>query len=228
MAKKKDKPEKSVFKVFRIIKNVLFGIILAALVCLLSITLTARINGETPSLFGHAVYRVSSGSMVPYLEVGDIILCKEVDPMTLQEGDVVTYNGKSGEFAGKRVTHRVITEPYLSENDGRYYIITKGDDNPVQDTPVELSQVTGKMIGKLDWVKQIYNFFLTPWGLLTIIGLIILAFFNEIINFAKALFGFGEEEEHEDIQDVIDRIQREDAEKRRIEKENEAEDKTNE
>ncbi len=223
MAKREKKPAKGIWKVINIVRTVVFVIILVLLVSLVSVILTARINGETPSLFGHAVYRVSSGSMVPYLEVGDIILSKECDPMQLKRGDVITYNGKSGQFAGKRVTHRVIEEPYLNQADGKYYIITKGDDNPVEDTPVELSQVTGIMVTKLDWMKKLYDFFITPWGLLTLIALIILAFFNEIINFAKALFGFGEEEEHEDIQAVIERVQRESAQQKKSESDNQKE-----
>ena len=69
------------------------------------------------------------------------------------------------------------------------------------------------MVGKLGLLTALYDFFVTPWGLLVLIGLILLAFFNEIVNFVKALFGIGtEEEKHEDIQDVIERIRREDAE----------------
>lgn len=214
--KKEDKPVSKPLRIFRIVKNVILAVIMTALLCLLAVVLTARMNGETPTLFGHTLYRVSSGSMVPYLEVGDIILCQECDPLTLKEGDVITYDGKSGQFAGKRVTHRVVTKPYLNTDDGKYYLVTKGDDNPIADTPISTSQVTGKFVSKVDVLKGIYNFFLTPWGLLTIIALIILAFFTEIINFAKALFGIGiEEEEHEDIQDVIERIQRENDEKRK-------------
>lgn len=204
-------------KVFRIIKNTIFALILVALLCMLAVILTARMNGETPTLFGHTVYRVSSASMVPYLQVGDVILCRECDPMTLKQGDVITYDGKSGTFAGKRVTHRVTVEPYLNEDDGQYYLVTKGDDNPIEDTPITVSQVTGIMVQKIDFIKNLYDFFITPWGLLTLLGLIILAFFNEIVNFVKAIFGIGvEEEEHEDIQEVIERVQREEAEKQAL------------
>ena len=206
-----NKPENKIFKTLRIIKDIIFGVVLAVLVLTVIVVLTARINGETPTLFGHAVYRVSSGSMEPYLKVGDIILSKECDPMKLKEGDVITYDGKSGQFAGKRVTHRVVKEPYLNENDGKYYLVTKGDDNPAEDTPISVSQVTGKLEAKLDFLNSLYNFFITPWGLLTLIGLIVIAFFNEIIIFVRTLMGYGIEEKREDIQDIIERIQREDA-----------------
>lgn len=221
--KKSKKPESKFKKTVRIIKNVIFVIVMTVLVSFMIITLTARINGGTPSLFGHALYRVSSGSMVPTLEVGDIILSKSCDPMELKNGDIITYNGTSGQFAGKRVTHRVVEEPYYNKADGEYYLVTKGDDNPVKDTPIKTSQVTGKLVDKIEFLKWIYDIFVTPWGLIILIALIILAFFNEIIVFVKALIGHGDDEEHEDIQDIIERIQRDSAEKQTKEPDNKAE-----
>lgn len=213
MKKKDSKTEKSkVFKIIRIVKNVIFGIILALLVSVMIVVLTTHFNGETPKVFGHAIYRVSSGSMVPTLEVGDIIICSDCDPMELKAGDIITYNGLSGQFKGLKVTHRVVKEPYLDKNDGKYYLVTKGDDNPIADTPISASQVSGKFVKKIELLKHLYNYFLTPWGLLTLIGLIVLAFFNEIINFVKALSGHDYDEEREDIQDIIARVQRESAE----------------
>lgn len=220
MRKTVKKPESRLKKTLRIIKNVIFALIMTVIVGLLIITLTARINGETPSIFGYTVYRVSSGSMVPSLEVGDIILSRECDPMTLKNGDIITYDGKSGQFAGKRVTHRVVTEPYFDSERGEYCLVTKGDDNPIEDTPITASQVTGIMVRKIGVLKWLFDFFVTPWGLLTIIGLIILAFFNEIINFVRAMM--GEDEEHEDIQDIIERVQRETAGQQKEELENKA------
>ena len=220
MRKTVNKPESRLKKTLRIIKNVIFALIMTVIVGLLIITLTARINGETPSIFGYTVYRVSSGSMVPSLEVGDIILSRECDPMTLKNGDIITYDGKSGQFAGKRVTHRVVTEPYFDSGRGEYCLVTKGDDNPIEDTPITASQVTGIMVRKIGVLKWLFDFFVTPWGLLTIIGLIILAFFNEIINFVRAMM--GEDEEHEDIQDIIERVQRETAGQQKEELENKA------
>lgn len=225
MAKKQNKsnkPESKLKKTLRIIKNVIFVIVMTVLVGFMIITLTARISGGTPSLFGHALYRVSSGSMVPTLEVGDIILSKDCDPMELKNGDIITYNGTSGQFAGKRVTHRVVEEPYYNEADGEYYLVTKGDDNPVKDTPIKTSQVTGKLVDKIEFLKWIYDIFVTPWGLLILIALIIIAFFNEIVIFVKALTGNDDDEEREDIQDIIERVQRESSEKQKQEPDNKA------
>lgn len=222
MAKKNKKPESKAKKTIRIIKNVIFVIVITVLVGLMIFSLTARINGSTPTVFGRALYRVSSGSMEPFLQVGDVILTRECDPMELKKGDIITYNGTSGQFAGKRVTHRVVKEPYLDETKGGYYLVTMGDNNPVEDTPISTSQVTGVFVGKVEFLKWIYDIFVTPWGLLILIALIIIAFFNEIVIFVKALTGNDDDEEREDIQDIIERVQRESSEKQKQEPDNKA------
>ena len=211
MQKKKNKERspsvEKALRILKIIKNITVTTIFVTVVIALILTLIARVNGEVPSLFGFSVYRVSSASMVPTLEVGDIILSSECDPETLRTGDIITYEGMSGQLMGKRVTHRVVKEPYV-ENDGEVYLVTKGDDNPVEDTPIPISRVTGRMVTKIGFLKELYNFFVTPWGLLIVIVLIIAAFFNEILNFGRTLFGHDEEEE-ESIEEVIERISRE-------------------
>lgn len=183
MIHKEPKPENTILNVLRAIKNVFFGSLLVILVITLIVNLITRINGDTPVFFGYSVYRVSSDSMTPYLEVGDIILSKQCDPMTLRYGDVITYNGLTGEYAGKSITHRVIREPY--QDGDSFFLITKGDDNPVEDTPVNVSQVSGKMLRKLPLMKVVYQFFLTPWGLILILLLIIVAFTPELLRLIR-------------------------------------------
>ena len=184
----------------------MLSLVIAALAGLIIVTMITRLTGGTPTVFGYSVFRVSSGSMSPELAIGDVILNKECDPMMLKEGDIVTYNGTEGSMSGMLVTHRVTKTPY--EQDGEYYIETKGDANPTADPPVNVSQVSGVMIARVDVLSVLYSFFITPWGLLTIILLIILAFFNEIIVFIRALLGYKDDEK-ESVQDIIERYQKE-------------------
>lgn len=197
---------KKILSVIRVIKNVVLSLVIAALAGLIIVTMITRFTGGTPSVFGYAVFRVSSGSMEPELAVGDVILNKKCDPMTLKEGDIVTYNGTEGAMNGKIVTHRLTKEAY--EQDGEYYIETKGDANPSIDPPVNVSQVSGVMVARVDILSVLYGFFITPWGLLTIIMLIILAFFNEIVIFVRALLGYNDNKK-ESVQDIIERYQKE-------------------
>lgn len=215
MSKLKHKEESKLVKTIRLIKNIFFAVILVLLTGVIILTLVTRISGKTPSILGYTMYRVSSGSMEPTLKVGDIILSSECDPMTLKKDDIITYDGTVGEFKDKRVTHRVVKAPY--KDSGSYYLVTKGDDNPVEDSPINVSQVRGKYVAKIDILRWLYEFFITPWGLLTLIALIILAFSNEIITLVKVLFGKGyEPPEKDSIEDIIERYQKENLEKERL------------
>ena len=150
--------------------------------------------------------------MSPAYEVGDVIIVKECDAKKLKVGEVVTYNGTQDEFAGKIVTHRVIKAAF--EENGEYYIQTKGDANPIEDPKVNVKDVIGKVVNKIGILRVVYNIFITPLGLILVILLIIAAFFNEIINFIKSILGIGyEKEKKESVEDIISRYQKEDKDK---------------
>lgn len=130
------------------------------------------------------IFRVSTGSMEPELNVGDVILSKEVsDVKDLQLGDIITYEGREGSYADKLITHQVITAPY--EENGTYYLVTKGIANNEADPVISENQIVGIMVAKIPFLGAIYSFFLTPWGLIVAILLIILAFSGEFWNIYK-------------------------------------------
>lgn len=209
---KKTGKVRTVFKVLNRIKNVILGIVIVFLVVVLLMSLYARTTGNMPSLFGFSLLRVSTGSMVPELEVGEVVLMQHCDGATVQKDDIVSYNGTEGVMAGKLVTHRVEKAPY--EIDGETYLVTRGDANNTSDPPIKASQVEGKMVSKLGFLRAMFDFFATPLGLLTLIGLIILAFFNEIVIFVKALFGIEGKPERS-VEEIIEDYQREQLEKAR-------------
>ena len=137
-----------------------------------------KVSGGTPEIFGYQILRISSPSMEPQLEVGDIILSKDVeDIISVKNGDIITYNGEFGEYAGKSITHEVVVEPYMSG--GIYYLQTKGTANAYADPEISENQVVGKMVCKLTVFSAVYNFFATPWGLIIILGVLAILFINE-------------------------------------------------
>lgn len=160
-------------------KNIFSAIILLITFILVIMLVFTRINGKTPEFFGYQILRVSSSSMVPKLEVGDIILSKRVDGITtLKQGDIITYYGEFGDYAGKTITHEVTVEPY--ESDGTYYLQTRGIANDYPDPEIREDQVIGKMISKIPILSAVYNFFITPWGLAVILGFLAVLFINEV------------------------------------------------
>ena len=195
------------FRVIKAIVNVLCWIFVAVIVLTLALSLISRLNGETPSIFGYSILRVSSGSMEPELKVGDIILDKAVDnPEELKVGDVITF--KSVDYSGLMVTHKIIKAPY--EENGELMLQTKGLANDLADKPIKANDVKGVMICKVDYLDTVYNIFLSPWGLVILIALIIIIFFDEIITIVKILTNNDKSvKEAENINDIINRLQAE-------------------
>ena len=196
-----------VFRIIKLIKNIICWTLIAVLVFTLVLFFMSRINGSTPSVFGYSIFRVSSGSMEPELMVGDIILDKTVDnPKDLKVGDVITF--KSSDYGDLLVTHKVIKAPY--EENGKLMLQTKGIANEVEDKPISVDNVKGIMICKVDYLDTVYNVFLSPWGLLILIALIVIIFFDEIITIVKILTNNDKSvKEADDINEIIDRLQAE-------------------
>lgn len=196
-----------VFRIINLIKNIICWTLIVVLVFTLVLFFTSRINGSTPSVFGYSIFRVSSGSMEPELKVGDIILDKVVEnPEDLKVGDVITF--KSDDYGDLLVTHKVIKAPY--EDNGKLMLQTKGVANELEDKPISTDKVKGIMICKVDYLDTVYNVFLSPWGLLILIALIVIIFFDEIITIVKILTNNDKSvKDADDINEIIDRLQAE-------------------
>lgn len=198
---------KKALKIIKKVFDILCWVIIAVLVISVAITVFSRFRGTNPSVFGYSIYRVSSGSMEPELEIGDVILGKAVDdPMTIKVGDVVTYKG-SGELAGMLITHKVIVAP---ENvDGVIMLQTKGVANEIADSPISADRVVSVVICEIEVLAMFYNFFFSPWGLLTIICLIIIVFIDEVISIIRNVTSNDVKREKKDINDIIGRLKSE-------------------
>ncbi len=208
MSQKKEKKQSKALRMYKVVRNTVLGIIIAILTAFIILTMVIRFTGGTPTAFGFSMFRVSSGSMTPELEVGDVIITREFDTATVKKGDIITYKSESGAMKDKLVTHRVVKGPYKKGKN--LYVVTKGDANFSEDDPIKTTQIQSRFLTKVSFLKFIYNIFVTPAGLLIIIGLIIFAFFNEIVLFVKAILGIGyEDEEKESVDDIIERYMKE-------------------
>ncbi len=79
---------------------------------------------------------ITSGSMWPVLKQGDLVFIKGVgDKKEIKVGDIVVYQNDLG-----FTIHRVV----------RMYgdkIVTRGDANNTDDTPIKFEQIAGKVLG---------------------------------------------------------------------------------
>ena len=177
-------------KVFNIISTV-FLVLLVLVVILLFVI---RASGNSPSIFGYQVYRVSSGSMEPTLMKGDVIVDKKVPAEEIKKNDIVTYKALSGDMAGEMITHRVVTEPEI--NNGTYTFQTKGDwDGAALDDKITYEQIQGKFQYKIPVIDKLYSFFFTPYGLISFIFIIVALFGYEMISLLMAYRSLDEKDD---------------------------------
>ena len=96
-----------------------------------------------PRAVGMQVFVVLSGSMEPTYQTGSVIYVKDVDPMTLTEGDPVTFRAAEDTI----VTHRIIEVIPDDTDPNNQYFRTKGDANEVEDGGLTACQyVVGKPV----------------------------------------------------------------------------------
>lgn len=166
---------------FRKVFNIITTIILITVIAVVVIVFIVRLTGNVPSLFGYSVFRIRSDSMTPTLLVDDVILDKKVKPQDIHIGDIITYDCISGDLAGQTITHRVVEEPEV--RGGIYYYRTKGDkEGAVLDAEIEYSLVQGKYVCTIPLLDKIYTFFLSPYGLIVFIFIILALFGYEMIS----------------------------------------------
>lgn len=77
-----------------------------------------------PTLFGYKTLTVLSGSMVPVLRPGDVVVGSKIAPLDARVGDVVTF--RDPERGSIVVTHRVVS---MRATGDAVYFETKGDAN---------------------------------------------------------------------------------------------------
>lgn len=111
-------------------------------------------------------YVVLSGSMIPTIEIKDIVVTKKIAEEKLKIGDIITFISPDPRFGGISVTHRIIDKIY-DETRGIYTYKTQGDNNNIADAvPVPNSNILGKVILKVPKVGYIQEILSSKGGLI--------------------------------------------------------------
>jgi len=165
------KKRKSFVRIIPSIIGVIISLILIPLLVMnLTIIVKSYINpDEVPGFFGIKPFIVSTGSMEGTINIGDLVITKEVDPATLEVGDIISYKEESSV-----ITHRIIA---MTEKDGELAFTTKGDANNTEDdNPVTYSQVEGIYLFRIARLGNLAMFMQTPVGMIVFIGIPICCF----------------------------------------------------
>ena len=153
-------------KALAIIKTTMVWLIVALAVFMMIFTVISvtTFNRNDRTLFGYKAYIVNSDSMAKTdFAAGDLIFVKEVDPSTLREGDIITYQSQGMENYGEIVTHKIRRLEYAPDGQPafRTYGTTTDTDDP---SLVTYSFVLGKHTGTLPKVGYFFDFLKTTPG----------------------------------------------------------------
>ena len=96
-------------KVWNVVKNIFTWAVVLIAVGMMIFTIISvnTFDRADRSLFGYKAFIVLSDSMsATDFSAGDLVLVKEVDPATLQEGDIISFSSQNTSNFGEIVTHR--------------------------------------------------------------------------------------------------------------------------
>ena len=143
----------------KVLKRILYILVIVILGIIIILNLCSLSN---MSLFGYRIFKIATGSMEPYLKVGDVVLIKDYDEYKVS--DVITYK-KDNAY----ITHRIL---YSEGNE----IVTRGDANNTNDEPIKKDSVVGKVILKLPIVTFVTYLTGNPiiWGVAIVICAILI------------------------------------------------------
>ncbi|XMB71924.1 signal peptidase I [Mycoplasmatota bacterium WC30] len=174
-------------KIFKKSVNIIpYLFLLIAFILIISMATSIR-KGETPSIFGRAIFLVVTPSMEDTIMVGDIIFV-DMDPGKFVVGDIITFRQPTNEDIV--ITHRIVE---IEEIDGIKYYTTMGDNNfESLDWEIDFLEelIIGKYVSKSGLLGDVYQFvFASGFNLIFIV--IILVFVTiggmEISNIVKQL-----------------------------------------
>ena len=139
-------------------------VVVAVSMMIFTIVSVNTFNRNDRDIFGLRFYIVLSDSMkATDFDAGDLVVVKEVDPTTLQEGDIIAYQSQNSENYGATVTHKIRAK--TTDANGNPGFITYGTTTGVDDeTVVTYPFILGKYQTALPKVGTFFQFLKTPQG----------------------------------------------------------------
>lgn len=153
-------------KTGKILKNILVWLLLLAAIGMMAFTIfsVTTFDRNDRSVFGYKFFIVQSDSMsATDFSAGDIVFVKEVEPATLQAGDIIAYISQNNTNFGETVTHKI--RSLTTDENGDPGFVTYGTTTDINDdTIVTYPYVLGKYTGKLAKVGTFFTFLKTTPG----------------------------------------------------------------
>lgn len=165
--------------IYKIFTKVLLGLIGVFLI-FVGIYVGKRVitKDVTSSVLGFSFYRVSTGSMIPDINPGDLVVVKSRKEYVV--GMDVTYRIDKN---ATPVTHRIIS---IDED----MVTTEGINNTGSDTPFEKKYIIGEVVFVWKNYDKFVNFITSPLGIVIlcagVFGIVeLFSFIDKIVNKSK-------------------------------------------
>lgn len=164
--KKHAAPQSGGAKAWEIIRTVFTWVVMIAAVAMMIFTIISvnTFDRNDRDLFGYKAFIVRSDSMkATDFAAGDLVLLKEVDPATLQAGDIIAFRSTDPNSFGETFTHKI--RSLTTTKDGQPAFITYGTTTNIDDSyPVPYAQVQGKYQFAIPKVGSFFTFLKTVPG----------------------------------------------------------------
>ncbi len=163
-------------------KKIIKFIILISLIVLFIINLILSIEEKT-HIFGIYMFNIVSESMEPTFYKDDLAIVRSCNLEELKKGDIITFQ------QGDRIISHRISE--MIQEKGEKQIITKGDNNEVEDIePVDIQNIYGKVVFTIPKIGKIVNYIQNIRGFINVCILIVIIcilvnFRDNVINNRK-------------------------------------------
>ena len=198
-------------KTLQVLKKILviLMVLIAVAMMIFTIVSVTTFDRTDRDLFGYKAFIVLSDSMSKTdFKAGDLILVKEVDPATLQVGDIVSYESTNPENFGEVVTHKIRAR--TTDENGDPGFITYGTTTDTDDENiVTYPYVLGKYQKALANVGSFFQFLKTTPGYFVCIFLpFMLLIVIQAINSVK-LFKQYKNEQMQQVQAERDQLKAE-------------------
>ena len=155
--KKQEKQKTVLHKILEVLSSIFAVIVIGASLFTLVFRIIFKV--EVVKIFGYSGLIILTGSMEPVYHPGDVIFIHEQKDYKVR--DIITFHQR-----GMIVTHRIVGK------DGDTFT-TQGDANNTADEPIKLSNIEGKVIGRVKKVGRVILFLQTPAGIISILVVLV-------------------------------------------------------
>ena len=127
----KSKENKKTNKILKIISTSIFSLIILFIIAYITVVLVAP--RKVIKIFNFQSFVISSSSMEPTINYGDVIFVKPVNPADLQEDDIITFYVDVNLDGEKEIVTHYVAAKRLDEN-GNLEFKTKRENTEIFDS----------------------------------------------------------------------------------------------